>query len=329
MLAALFLICSAPVEPWNVFPGGDGVGNGKHVVLVSGDEEYRSEEALTQLGLILSKRHGFKCTVLYAIDPKDGTVSPNTLDNIPGLEQLKSADLMVLFTRFRDLPDEQCKHFEDYLDRGKPVLGIRTATHAFKPSKTRANQKFGWTSKLPGWEGGFGRAVLGETWVAHHGHHGKEGTRGVPAPGQEMHPVLQGIDAGSIFGTTDVYTVKLPADCKPVVLGEVTATLLPDSKKVEGKKNDPMMPIAWTREFASGSGKPSRVFTSTLGASVDLQWEGSRRLLVNGCLWALGLEKQIPAKSNVDIVGDFKPTVFKTMKTEEWKPGKLPAEYAK
>src|SRR3954471_9528677 len=94
----------------------DGPGKGKHVVFVSGDEEYRSEEGLPQLAKILSKRHGFRCTVLFAIDPKDGTISPNVKDNIPGLEALDSADLMVILARFRDLPDDQMKHVVDYVE---------------------------------------------------------------------------------------------------------------------------------------------------------------------------------------------------------------------
>src|SRR5713226_701514 len=85
-----------------VYEGGDGPGKGKHIVLVSGDEEYRSEEALPQLGKILAKRHGFKCTVLFAIDRKDGSINPNQNDNIPGLEALKTADMLVIFTRFRN-----------------------------------------------------------------------------------------------------------------------------------------------------------------------------------------------------------------------------------
>src|SRR5579872_4991718 len=92
-------------DPWIVYDGYDGPGKGKHIVLISGDEEYRSEEGLPQLGKILAKRHGFKCTVLFAIG-KDGTINPN-VSNIPGLEALKNADLMVIFTRFRDLPDAQ------------------------------------------------------------------------------------------------------------------------------------------------------------------------------------------------------------------------------
>src|SRR5581483_3012107 len=105
LLAVLVLLgsaCSAHADdPWVVYPGGEGPGKGKHIVLVSGDEEYRSEEALPQLGKILSRRHGFKCTVLFAIDPKDGTINPNVNNNIPGLEALKSADAMILFVRWR------------------------------------------------------------------------------------------------------------------------------------------------------------------------------------------------------------------------------------
>src|SRR5687768_6404556 len=105
--ALLFAACgtASAADPWLVVEGGDGPGKGKHVVLVSGDEEYRSEEMLPQLAKVLAKHHGFKCTVLFAIDPTTGTIDPNRNDNIPGLEALKSADLMVLFTRFRKLPD--------------------------------------------------------------------------------------------------------------------------------------------------------------------------------------------------------------------------------
>src|SRR5438477_11404161 len=99
-----------PELPWVVYEGKDGPGKGKHIVLISGDEEYRSEEALPQLGKILAKHHGFKCTVLFAIDPKSGEINPNVNNNIPGVEHLKTADLMIIATRFRNLPDEQMQH---------------------------------------------------------------------------------------------------------------------------------------------------------------------------------------------------------------------------
>src|ERR1700742_4161418 len=101
-------------DPWIVIEGQSGPGKGKHVVLVSGDEEYRSEEALPQLAKILAKHHGFKCTVLFAL-AEDGTIDPNRQDNIPGLEALRQADLMIIATRFRNLPDAQMKEVVDYV----------------------------------------------------------------------------------------------------------------------------------------------------------------------------------------------------------------------
>src|SRR2546428_5917175 len=106
-LLPLSLFLGNAADPWIVFDGYDGPGHGKHIVLVSGDEEYRSEEALPQLAKILAQRHGFKCTVLFAVDPATGEINPNYLNNIPGLENLKTADLAIFFMRFRDLPDDQ------------------------------------------------------------------------------------------------------------------------------------------------------------------------------------------------------------------------------
>jgi hypothetical protein len=297
-------------DEWIVFEGDAGPGRGKHIVLVSGDEEYRSEEALPQLAKILSKHHGFKCTVLFAIDSKTGAVNPNQKDNIPGLESLATADLMIIFTRFRDLPDEQMKHIVDYVESGRPIIGIRTATHAFDIKGNKTYSKYGWTNKE--WDGGFGRQVLGETWINHHGKHGSQSTRGIIVDAMKDHPITRGISDGDIWGPTDVYGVRLPlpGDSQPVVLGQVLVGMNKDDGPVKGKQNDPMMPIAWIKTYTGKSGKPARIFTSTIGASQDLQSEGVRRMFVNATYWALGLEDQIPAKAKVDLVGEFKSSRF-------------------
>ena len=312
-------------DPWIVLEGTGGPGTGKHVVLVSGDEEYRSEEALPQLAKILARRHGFKCTVLFAVDPKDGLVNPNQRDNIPGLDALKSADLMIIATRFRDLPDDQMKAIVDYVDSGRPIIGLRTATHAFNIKAGKTYAKYSYNSK--DWDGGFGRQVLGETWVNHHGEHGKQSTLGIIAPGAAGHPILRGIKDGDIYGPTDVYTVKnpLPGDCMPLVLGQVLVGMAPTDKPLEGPKNDPMMPIAWVKAYASESGKTSRIFTTTMGASQDLASEGTRRLLVNAAYWAVGLEDKIPAASDVSLVGEYKPLPFGNNKFQK---NVKPADYA-
>ena len=313
LLAALLLAGAsraAADDAWVEYPGAEGPGRGKHVVLISGDEEYRSEQALPQLGKILSQRHGFECTVLFAVDPSDGTISPNVNNNIPGLEALDHADLMIIATRFRDLPDEQMKHVVDYVESGRPVIGMRTATHAFKLSGKSAYQNHSWGDK--GTSGGFGRQVLGETWVAHHGSHKHESTLGIVVKDMQSHPILRGIHDGDIWGPTDVYRVNLPlpGDSQPLVLGQVLLGMSPTDKPVEGPKNDPMMPIAWVKTFTGTAGKAARIFTTTMGAATDLENEGLRRLLVNAAYWAVGLEAKIPEKSNVDLVGEYKPLPY-------------------
>jgi type 1 glutamine amidotransferase len=289
-----------------VFEEKDGPGRNKSIVLVSGDEEYRSEEALPQLARILSTRYGFKCTVLFAIDPKDGTVNPEIRDNIPGLEALDKADLMILFVRFRDLPDEQMKHIVDYVNSGRPILGMRTATHAFAPEKNATYRDWHWKNST----GGFGRMFLGETWVAHHGSHGKQSTRAVFAPGAAGNPILRGIKDGEIWGPTDVYVARPAADSHVLLLGEVLTGMSKDDAPLQGEKNNPMMPIVWTRSYRSESGKSGRIFTTTMGSSQDMQNEAYRRLLVNATFWELGMESKIPAKANVDLVGAYSPTRF-------------------
>src|SRR2546430_8723586 len=94
-------------KDWVVYEGKEGPGAGKHVVFLSGDEEYRSEEGLPQLAKILAERHGFKCTVLFAINTADGSIDPNVRTNMPGAEALDSADVIVMLLRFREWPEDR------------------------------------------------------------------------------------------------------------------------------------------------------------------------------------------------------------------------------
>lgn len=296
-------------EDWVVYEGKEGAGKGKHIVFVAGDEEYRSEEGLPMLAKILAVRHGFKCTVLFSINPEDGTIDPNNQTNIVGLEKLAAADMMVLFTRFRELPDEKMKYFADFVNSGKPMLGIRTATHAFAYSRNKNSPYAKYSFQSQAWPGGFGQQVLGDTWISHHGNHGKESTRGIINEAFKNHPILKGVT--DIWGPTDVYgIIHLPADAQVLVFGQVLEGMNPADKPVSGKKNDPMMPLIWIRNYTGEQGKSARVLCTTIGASVDLESEGLRRALVNACYWGLGLEGRIPERSNVDYVGEFKPTYF-------------------
>jgi hypothetical protein len=215
------------VDPWIVFEGGQGVGETKQVVLISGDEEYRSEEAMPMLAKILSKRFGFRCTVLFAINKETGEIDPNVTDNIPGLSALKTADLMIVFTRFRELPDEQMKHVDAYLQTGKPVIGIRPAVVAFRNKSDSEYAKYSSNYRGDDFPGGFGRQVLGATWISHHGHHGHESTLGLPVKAMKDHPILRGVEA--LWGPTDVYTVRspIPHDGKILVMGQVVQGMDP------------------------------------------------------------------------------------------------------
>ena len=296
------------VQPWVVYTGGEGAGKGKHIVLISGDEEYRSEEALPMLARILATHHGFKCTVLFAIDPKTGEIDPECQTNIPGLEQLQSADLMVLFTRFRELPDEQMQHIDAYTKANKPVVAMRTSTHAFqyKRNKQSPYAKYSYDSKVKGWEEGYGRQILGETWVDHHGDHGKEGTRGLINGLYEGHPILKGVK--DIWGATDVYTIRdLSEDTQILLFGQSTHGMRDDAPPSFDKS---IMPVAWTKVYKGEGGRHGRVFNTTMGASVDLESEDLRRLLVNACYWAMGMEDQIVEESQVDVVGPYNPSMF-------------------
>ncbi len=335
-----------PVQQWLSVTGNGGRPN---IVLISGDEEYRSEEALPQLARILARHHVFNCTVLFAQDPEyPGVVDPNYLHNIPGLESLDSADLMIIFTRFRALPDSQMKHIDGYLSRGKPVFGIRTATHGFNFQDTDFESNYrhygNYYKGTDDWNEGFGRLVLGEKWISHHGDHGNQSTRGQAAPGADNHPILNGIEEGSIWGPTDVYGVRLPLPegSQPIVLGQVvnrdaehdesdsrlgmrpTDAELPgkitveddDTQQVEIDQNDPMMPVAWTKSYQIPGGQPGKVFATTMGASTDLLAEGTRRMMVNAVFWLL--EMPVPEKAKVDLVGAYQPSRFAFHDDDYW-----------
>jgi hypothetical protein len=308
LLPILAFMPLAQTTDWVVYEGERK--NGKHIVFLAGDEEYRSEEGLPQMAKILAFRHGFKCTVLFSINEK-GEIDPDVRDNQPGLENLKTADLVVMLLRFREWPDAQMKHFDVYLHSGKPIIALRTSTHAFD-IKSGQYEKYGWQSKT--WVGGFGKQVLGETWVSHWGLHGKQGTRAHKWHQTETHLVFRGVD--EIFVTTDVYEAHPQANL--FLRGEVVDGLKPTDPPAQGKRknslgreheiNDPMMPIAWVNEYLYDPPNRNRVFVTTMGAATDLLNEGLRRLLVNSALWLTGLE--VPMKADVALVGEYKPSNF-------------------
>lgn len=287
------------------YEGGKGPGAGKHIVFVASDHEYRAEQTCPALARILAKHHGFKCTVLFGVD-EDGFIEAGASD-IKGLEALSSADSMVIFTRFLNLPDEQMKHIADYLDQGKPVLGLRTSSHAFNIPPGNTYSRFHFKYEGEEYLKGFGHQVLGNTWVGHHGRNNRQGTRIEIIPEQAGHPILKGVQdhafcyAGGYVGEADESFTVL-TNSQPLVSMDATAA---------ADKNKPPMPSTWTRHYEGKNGQKGRVFHSTQGASQDILDENYRRMLINGVYWINGLENQISAESNVDFVGEYVPTPFK------------------
>ena len=305
LLCPLFADPARAQEGVVTYPSKDGPGRGRHVVLVAGDEEYRSEEGLPMLAKILSQRHGFKCTVLFPLGV-DGTINPDNNKSLPGAAALDSADAIVMLVRWRAWPEEQMRHFANAYKRGVPIVALRTSTHPFKYDGDAPFKEFN----------SFGKRVVGEDWVSHWGKHKVEATKGVAEPSAKDHPILR--DVADVFGDSDVYEAYPPADAKILMRGQVLKGMKPTDppadyrkKTKDGKEqhvNDPMMPVAWVRTHKNEAGKENKVFTTTLGAATDLQSEGLRRMVVNAVYWGLGMD--VPANADVAYVGEYKPTMY-------------------
>jgi hypothetical protein len=211
---------------------------------------------------------------------------------------------MVVGLRFQDFPANQMQHIVDYLDRAGPVVGIRTSTHAFQ-IKEGPYAKYTWNHAGQDYLGGFGRQVLGETWVGHYGTNHKQSSRVVPVEAQAAHPVLRGVrDVHAVSGgyKADPIPGSLVL-ARGVVLNGMQMDAPPDPTKEQ-------LPVAWTRTYSAANGAKGRVFTSTHGASEDFVNEGFRRMLVNSVLWAAGMEAAITANLDVSIAGPYHPVTF-------------------
>jgi hypothetical protein len=312
LLGSLTLAAIPVVDSSVSYPAKGGAGRGRHIVFLAGDEEYRSEEGLPMLAKILSQRHGFKCTVLFSVDP-DGTINPKASKTLSNPAALDTADAVVMLLRFRAWPDDDMTRFDNLLRAGKPIVALRTSTHAFN----------GFPKGSP-WEtwnynnhGGFGKRVLGETWLTHWGKHKVEATRGVIEPSERRNPLLRGIT--SIFGDTDVYEAYPPSDATVLVRGVVLNGMTPDAAPADYRKprstdkqeqgvNDPPMPVVWTRLHKNDNGTTNRILTTTMGSATDLENEGLRRLVVNAVYWGLGLN--VPRKADVTYIDEYVPSFY-------------------
>ncbi len=316
-LSALLSSCAAahahpvPDSPlWLTYPGGEGPGKGKHIVLIAAEQEYRSEQSMPMLAKILAAHHGFDCTVLFAVNDK-GEVDPTMPvyrekgkeaefkpHHIPGLEHLASADLVILFNRLLTLPESEQQLIVKYIDSGKPIIALRTANHGFISSLPY---------KINGKTVNWGNDVLGGSFMNHHGRWHADSTRGIIVDAMKDHPILAGVT--DIWGTSDVYRTykeggSLPEGCTALVWGQ----------PLMGRKHDDApnpnlepLPVAWFKTWRTSEGKDARVFQSTMGSGDDLQSAGLRRLIINAAYWGMGMEAKITPTRSVDIVGEYHP----------------------
>jgi hypothetical protein len=289
-----------------IYKANKSIAKNKHLVLIASDHEYRGEETLPALARILALHHGFDCTVLFGLN-EDGEITGGA-SHIPGLEALKTADGMIQFTRFLALPDEQMKYIDDYLNEGKPVMGLRTSTHGFRyDDKPSAYSKYDYRSKVKGYENGFGHQVLGQTWVGHYGKNHVQSTRISIVPEEGDHPILRGVSR-TMHVYAGGYNAEPQADwtiltiAQPLMSMEYTGA--PDASK-------PPMASEWTRSYTGANGNKGRVFTSLYGASEDILDPGYRRLLINAAYWMVGLEDEIDPESSVEFVGPYIPNTFR------------------
>ena len=307
LLASLFALTASAAKDRLILKGKDGPGKGRKIVFMAGDEEYRTEESCPMLAKILSQRHGFDCVVLFSFDPTGSYIDPNNQRGMRGMEEIKDAHLVITGNRFRQLNAAQYEILAAHLDAGKPVMGFRTATHAFTGNGRTGD--FKWSQ--------FGLNILGERWVSHHGRHKVQGCRGVIEKKHAGHPVLNSVE--DVFATSDVYGVVNLDENKATVLlrGAVTETLEPSSKAIDGEKNDPMMAAAWLRQYVSPSGKGrGQAFCTTMGASEDFENEDLRRLIVNAAYFLNGID--VPKRADVRYVDPFPTTFYSFIREKDY-----------
>lgn len=238
------------------------------VVFVTGDHEYSSELTMPTIAKELEEKYGMRTTVLYSRPDHTGE------KDIPGLEVLRTADLAVFFLRWRQLPEGQVRHIQEYLDSIKPVIGFRTSSHAFNYPKGHPLEK--WNA--------FGEMAFGTPpgWgAAGHKHYGHTSSTDVSVnPAAADHPVLKGV-ARSFHVRSWLYHVlpKYPPEGATHLL--IGKAVNPDKPALEN-------PVAWTHRTKAGG----RAVYTSLGHPEDFKEEAVQRLVINAVHWALG--KPVP-----------------------------------
>jgi type 1 glutamine amidotransferase len=232
----------------------------KHVAFLIGDPEYDSHKSMPAVAETMAKDYGYSVTQCVTSVVPDAPDFP--LSEFSRLEALADADLMVIFTRFRVLPDKQMEMIKAYLDSGRPVVGLRTASHSFR---------FPAESKWSSWNDGFGREVLGTPWISHHGH--TSSTDVSILDGAQGHAILEEVKERFHVRSWLYRVLPLPDTCNQLLWG------VPIDPEGQPQEN----PVAWTKTHNGG-----RVFFTTMGHPEDFGVPSFRNMLTNGIRWAVG-----------------------------------------
>ena len=214
--------------------------NQPHIVMITCEDEYDAKATLPSFAKILNKDDAYRITHLTGNEKKT---------HIPGLEAMDSADLIVLYFRRTQLPEQQLAKFKAWFNAGKPVMAIRTTSHGFQ----------NWLE--------FDRIVLGATYGNHYGNKSK-GTQITFVEKQSDHPILKQLDHKSFHSPMWVYKYTSLADSVTVLM--------------TGKFEDHVEPVTWTNVYKGG-----RVFYTSLGHQKDFENEVFVRMLMNGVRWCL------------------------------------------
>lgn len=244
-----------------------------HLVFVVGTEHYRPQISMPPLATEM-ERLGFRTTVI--LPPGDPEENHNG-KGLPGLEALAQADAAVFFLRFLALPDDQFAHLEKYLKSGKPVIGLRTSTHAFRYPE--GHPRFRWNED-------FGRHVLGTSYLC---HTKETATECHPIFRARCHPILTGVGNVPFTSPSQLYITDLAAGCDPLLAGIGTSPqefVLRDRQRTRliGKTQSDILAWTWQNRFGA------RVFATTLGHAGDFAVPQIMRLIANGIHWAAGVE---------------------------------------
>lgn len=250
------------------------------VVFVLGDHEYSGEVTMPFIAEELEKNYGMQVKILNAYP------NQNSEENIPGLNALCEADLAVFYLRWRRLPEEQVKEIENYLKTGKPVMGLRTSTHAFNYPEGHPLEKWNAFGEIafnspPGWE------------KKGHTHYGHESTTEVSViPDAKNHPVLTGVD-DNFSAQSWLYTVLPDYPLEPSEWLLMGKPLNPDDPEAIDH------PVAWTGVNSYGA----PFFMTTLGHPEDFKEEAMQRLLINATHWLLDkpAPKELKSERIIDV----------------------------